>query len=83
MLVNRERIPVTPRGAGTGLAAGCVSVYGGIVSSLENMNEILEIEKQNLFMVAEPGVTTDEVQRRAQEEGLFCAGTLAALKAHI
>jgi len=73
-LANREMIPVTPRGAGTGLAAGAVPMLGGIVLSLEKMNRILEIDKENLFMVVEPGVTTGEVQQRAQEEGYFYAG---------
>ena len=73
-LANEERVPVTPRGAGTGLSAGCVPVYGGIVLSLDRMNRILEIDRENLFMVVEPGVTTGEIQRRAREEGLLYAG---------
>lgn len=73
-LANRERIPVTPRGAGTGLSAGCVPVYGGIVLSLERMNRVLEIDRENLFMVVEPGVTTGEIQKRARGEGLLYAG---------
>lgn len=73
-LANRELIPVTPRGAGTGLAAGAVPMLGGIVLSMENMNRILELDRENLFMVVEPGVTTGEVQKYAQEEGYFYAG---------
>ena len=73
-LANRELIPITPRGAGTGLAAGAVPMLGGIVLTVENMNRILEIDKQNLFMVLEPGVTTGEVQKHAWEEGFFYAG---------
>lgn len=73
-LANRERIPVTPRGAGTGLAAGAVPFLGGMVLSLEKMNRIIELDRSNLFMVVEPGVTTAEVQCCAQEAGLFYAG---------
>ncbi|NHM27467.1 FAD-binding protein [Desulfofundulus sp. TPOSR] len=73
-LANRELVPVTPRGAGTGLAAGAVPMLGGIVLSLERMNRILEVDKENLFMVTEPGVTTGEVQRTAQAEGYLYAG---------
>lgn len=73
-LANRKMIPVTPRGAGTGLSAGCVPVFGGIVVSLERMNKILEVDRQNLFMVVEPGVTTGEIQKRAQAEGFLYAG---------
>ena len=73
-LANREMIPVTPRGAGTGLAAGAVPVYGGIVLATEKMNKILELDRENMFMVVEPGVTTGEVQKLAAEEGYLYAG---------
>ncbi len=73
-LANREMIPVTPRGSGTGLSAGCVPMYGGIVMSMERMNRIVEVDTSNLFMVVEPGVTTGEVQRKAREMGLLYAG---------
>ncbi|HHW44951.1 FAD-binding protein [Desulfofundulus thermobenzoicus] len=73
-LANREIIPVTPRGAGTGLAAGAVPMLGGILLSLERMNKILEVDRENLFMVTEPGVTTGEVQRTARAEGFLYAG---------
>lgn len=73
-LANQERFPVTPRGAGTGLSAGCVPVFGGVVLSLERMNRVLEVDRVNLFMVVEPGVTTGEIQKRAREENLLYAG---------
>jgi len=46
-LAQRERIPVTPRGAGVGLSGGAVPVCGGMVLSIEKMNRILEIDKEN------------------------------------
>ncbi|GAB6157164.1 FAD-binding oxidoreductase [Desulfotomaculum varum] len=73
-LANRELVPITPRGGGTGLAAGAVPMIGGIVLSLEKMNQILEVDTENLFMVVEPGVTTGEVQKTAREHGLLYAG---------
>lgn len=73
-LANQELLPVVPRGAGTGLACGAVPVYGGIVISLENMNRILEVNVDNLYMVVEPGVLTDDVQKTAKSHGLFYAG---------
>ncbi|MDR9755998.1 MAG: FAD-binding oxidoreductase [Thermoanaerobacterales bacterium] len=73
-LANRELIPVTPRGAGTGLSAGAVPMLGGILVSVERMNKILELDRENLFMVVEAGVTTGEVQRTAQEAGYLYAG---------
>jgi len=73
-LANRELIPVVPRGAGTGLANGAVPIYGGIVLSLERMNKILEVNKENMYMVVEPGVRTEAVQEAAKSVGLFYAG---------
>jgi glycolate oxidase len=73
-LANAEMIPVTPRGAGSGLSGGAVPVFGGIVLSLERMNKILEIDKDNLMVVVEPGVITNEINRALQAEGLFYAG---------
>ena len=73
-LANRERIPVTPRGAGSGLSCGAVPVYGGIVLSLERMNHILEIDRDNMVIVVEPGVVTNDINEAISEYGLFYAG---------
>ena len=73
-LANRYHIPVTPRGGGTGLSCGAVPVYGGILLSLERMNRILEIDKENMVVVVEPGVVTREISIAVQEHGLFYAG---------
>ncbi len=73
-LANAERIPVTPRGAGSGLSGGAVPVFGGIVLSLERMNRILEVDLANLTVVVEPGVVTSEINNAVREHGLFYAG---------
>lgn len=73
-LANREKISVTPRGAGSGLSGGAVPVHGGILLSLERMNRILEIDRENLVAVVEPGVITNDLNNRVQQEGLFFAG---------
>ncbi len=73
-LANEHRIPVTPRGAGTGIAGGAVPMYGGIVLSLERMNRILEVDVENMVVVVEPGVVTNEINVAAGEYGLFYAG---------
>ncbi len=73
-LANREHIPVTPRGAGSGLSCGAVPVYGGILLSLERMNRILEIDRENMVVVVEPGVVTNDINEAVQEYGLFYAG---------
>jgi glycolate oxidase len=73
-LANRERIPVTPRGAGSGLSGGAVPVFGGILLSVERMNRILEIDRANMVVVVEPGVVTNAINAAVQEYGLFYAG---------
>ncbi len=70
-LANRERFPVVPRGAGTGMSGGSVPVLGGVVLSLERMNRILEIDEKDFIAVAEPGVITGDLQREVESRGLF------------
>lgn len=73
-LANRELIPVTPRGAGSGLSGGAIPVRGGIVVSVEKMNRILEFDPDNLMITLEPGVITNSVNEQIAEAGLFFAG---------
>ncbi len=70
-LANRERFPVVPRGAGSGMSGGSVPSRGGLVLSLERMNRILEIDEQNLIAVVEPGVVTGDLQQAVEKRGLF------------
>lgn len=71
---NERRIPVTPRGAGTGLSGGAVPAYGGIVMAFDRMNRILEVDLENLTATAEPGVVTADIQAAAARYGLEYAG---------
>jgi glycolate oxidase len=73
-LANRAMVPVTPRGAGSGLSGGAVPVYGGILLSVERMNRILEIDRENMVVVVEPGVVTNTINEVLEEDGLFYAG---------
>ncbi|MTI58772.1 MAG: FAD-binding oxidoreductase [Firmicutes bacterium] len=73
-LANRERIPVTPRGAGSGLSGGAIPQFGGIVISVEKMNKVIEIDYDNMMMVLEPGVVTNSVNEIIADKGLFFAG---------
>jgi glycolate oxidase len=73
-LANRELIPVTPRGAGSGLSGGAIPDHGGIVISVEKMNKIIEIDYDNLMMVLEPGVITNHTNELIEEKGLWFAG---------
>ncbi|MGC7872996.1 FAD-binding oxidoreductase [Desulfosporosinus sp. SYSU MS00001] len=70
-LANREKIPVVPRGAGTNVSGGSVSIGDCIVLVLKRMNKILEIDKKNLIAVVEPGVITGQFQREVEKLGLF------------
>jgi len=73
-LANEKKIPITPRGAGSGLSGGAVPIYGGILLSVERMNDILEIDTENMMVVVEPGVVTNEINEKIKDYGLFFAG---------
>ena len=68
---NEEKIPVYPRGAGSGLTGGAAPLEGGIVISTEKMNRILEIDEDNLAVLTEPGVVTYDLQKEVEKRGLF------------
>lgn len=70
-LCNEYHIPVTPRGAGTGLSGGALPHLGGVLLSSERMNSILEIDERNLQVITEPGVITEVLQNAVKEKGLF------------
>ncbi|MCC7233238.1 MAG: FAD-binding protein [Bacteroidia bacterium] len=68
---NEKKIPVTPRGAGTGLSGGALPVFAGVVLSTVRLNRIIRIDERNLQAVAEPGVINQEFQDAVIEKGLF------------
>ncbi|MCW8898976.1 MAG: FAD-binding protein [Flavobacteriales bacterium] len=70
-LCNEHLIPLTPRGAGTGLSGGALPVNKGILLSMERFNQIIEIDEQNLQATVEPGVITQVFQEAVKEKGLF------------
>ncbi len=70
-LANREKIPVTPRGGGTGLCGGAVPVKGGILLSLDKMNRILELDEENLMVTVEPGVFIKDVHDYVEKHGFL------------
>ncbi len=74
VLANNRSIPVTPRGAGSGLSGGAVPLYGGIVLSFDRMNSILELDRENMMITLEPGVVTNEINEYLKEFQLFFAG---------
>jgi glycolate oxidase len=64
-------IPVIPRGAGTGMTGGAIPPKGAIVISLERMNRILEIDRENMNVLVEPGVINGSLQKVLELQGLF------------
>ncbi|QLA15667.1 FAD-binding oxidoreductase [Desulfolutivibrio sulfoxidireducens] len=70
-LARRHGFPVTPRGAGTGLAGGALAAHGGVVLDLSAMNRILAMDAANMVAVVEPGVVTMTIRDAARKAGLF------------
>ncbi len=70
-LCSEHRIPVTPRGGGTGLSGGALPVHHGVILSMERFNRILNIDELNLQATVEPGVITEVFQQAVMEKNLF------------
>lgn len=70
-LANERGFPVIPRGAGTGLAGGCLTPEAGVVLDLTAMNRILSIDTKSLTATVEPGVITKDLRDAAKAVGLF------------
>ena len=70
-LCNDRQIPVTARGAGTGLAGGASPVSGGIVLDMSGMNRILEIDIENQQVIVEPGVVHEKLNLTLKPYGFF------------
>lgn len=70
-IAREAKLPITPRGSGSGLSGGSIAVQGGIVLCLNRMNKILEIDEENLTATAEAGVITLDLANAVLEKGLF------------
>ncbi len=66
-----QKIPIVPRGAGSGLAGGCTPVHGGIVLDMKQMNSIIEINRKNMTAEVEAGVVLDRFNRELLRQKLF------------
>ena len=77
----RHRIPVVPRGAGTGLSGGAVTIRGGIALQVTRMRRILEIDPVGQTALVEPGVVNQELSLAAASHGLFYAPDPSSQKA--
>jgi glycolate oxidase len=70
-ICNRHKIPVTPRGGGTGLSGGALPHLGGVLLSIERLNRIIQVDERNLQVVTETGVITEVLQDAVKARGLF------------
>jgi len=70
-IARENRLPITPRGSGTGLSGGSIPAKGGMVICLNRMNKILEIDEENLTATCQAGVVTLDLFNAVAEKGLF------------
>ena len=73
-LCNKYLVPLTVRGGGTGIVDGAIADKGGVVLLMERLNKIIELNKEGLYMVAQAGVRTLDIQAAAKAENLLYAG---------
>jgi glycolate oxidase len=77
---SSRRVPIIPRGAGSGMTGGAVPSSGAIILSLERMNKILEIDRENMTALVEPGVINGRLQEELERFKLFYPPDPASLK---
>lgn len=80
-IAHQHHLPITARGAGTGLSGGAIAEYGGLVIALTRMKNILEIDHQNMLAVVEPGVVNIDLTHAAEKYGLYFAPDPSSQKA--
>jgi glycolate oxidase len=71
-LANEEKIPVVPRGAGTGMTGNCVPIRGGILVDMKKMARIIEVDKQNMVVVVQAGICLEKLDEELRKHGLIC-----------
>lgn len=71
VLANERRVPVYPRGAGSGLTGGAVPLKGGIALETTRMNRVISVNRDDMVAVVEPGVVLADLQARVERERLF------------
>ncbi len=72
-LAGEYHVPIVPRGAGTGLSGGAAGIEGGLTIAFTAMNRILEIDRENLVVVTQPGILNAQLKAAVAAEGLFYA----------
>jgi glycolate oxidase len=72
-LAAEHRVPIVPRGAGSGLSGGAAGIEGGLTIALTRMDRVLEIDRSNLVVVTQPGILNADLKAAVAAEGLFYA----------
>jgi glycolate oxidase len=80
-IARKHGVPVTARGAGTGLSGGAIPCEGGVLVATSRMNRILETDAENRIAVVEPGVINLDVTAAVSERGLYYAPDPSSQKA--
>ncbi|HLJ20425.1 MAG TPA: FAD-linked oxidase C-terminal domain-containing protein [Stellaceae bacterium] len=80
-VASKHGVPIVPRGAGTGLSGGAVTIRGGIALQMTRMRRILEIDTVAQTALVEPGVVNAELSLAAAQHGLFYAPDPSSQKA--
>lgn len=70
-IASRHRVPVVPRGAGSGLSGGANAVDGGLIMLLTGMDRVVDIDQESLFAVVEPGVVNADLSKAVGQIGLW------------
>ncbi len=70
-LANEDSFPIYPRGGGTGVCAGSIPTRDGVIVSLERLDKVLEVDSENLMVVAEAGVTLAQLLEAVESRGLL------------
>ncbi|MBE6000326.1 MAG: FAD-binding oxidoreductase [Sarcina sp.] len=70
-ICNENLIPVTPRGAGTGLVGASVAILGGVMIDTQKMNQILEYDLENMIVRVQPGVLLNDLAEDCTRQGLL------------
>jgi glycolate oxidase len=76
----KHKVPITPRGAGTGFAGAAVPIMGGVVVSFARMNRILKIDEEAMYAEVEPGVVNHDLGAELSRRGLFYPPDPASLR---
>lgn len=79
-LASKYKVPITPRGGGTSVTGSAVPMNNSIILSLEKMDTIIEVDKDNLMAVIEPGVINIDLQNELKKQDLFYPPDPASLK---